>query len=708
MDLKSGQFLIDPSDHIDSVLRNANRQWNILSAGQLCVDEDGILVSFNDKSHYSTSVLSIQTFLDFLGSKGLVKQATLKEPSLSFGLVFKKSVDINRPQQKAPGAAELATKLSEKDLTLARQFIEKEKARSFIHGGSKDIQHDPQLGEALEKIDAFLNSDRSQSFMEKLTSLKSGEVLKEETDEIQFEANWKTDDFVELKAIIKVSRKPGMKVMSEKTGVVMSFLFQRISKPKVFDASKIIEEHAASNVEKAQDAFLAHLEAEDALYVLRPMVKNVTLENYLILAEDFKAPPTPASTPRGAFLPESPREEAPGGNSLIIDDRERTKAILREFFLQKPNEELGKLRPLKQGYNLEIEGIIFKRIGHLGRGSFGDVIHYIAKFNLDEKPVDFDFAIKWPLVDTIEARNEIEILQDISESKPGLVLPILGLIETTTGPALIMPLAKPLSRKNHLRGEDDLKVIISDAEQLVDTLGEFEQIGIVHRDVKPDNLLRDDAGRVIMTDFGTSTRIIDFIEQNDFTPKGTPLTIDSACLSYAETILKSVRESLASKTLTEEMRVKAGEEAVEKVQRALSSGDQYGNLVSVLIRYLGLNPYQRMVNSYLNIDDPIFRPHYQMYMTSSSDHSFHKFLDFLIRKSSSEEEDPAFKTKIQLLIDCGFFDLIRAASNDKIEKRPSPTEIRKSLEKIKSKIQTQAQIFTFPTIHYAQSLLLAA
>ena len=143
--------------------------------------------------------------------------------------------------------------------------------------------------------------------------------------------------------------------------------------------------------------------------------------------------------------------------------------------------------------------------GHLkilkcvGRGRFGVV--YRA---LDTR-LDRDVALK--LLDRDIVANDSEVIHEGrmmarihhanvtaiygAESRDGQVGLWMQFVEGRTLEAEL--------RANGIFGADDLRQV---ASELCDALGAVHRAGLVHRDVKPQNVLRDPSGRVILGDFG--------------------------------------------------------------------------------------------------------------------------------------------------------------------------------------------------------------
>ncbi|MBP6217802.1 MAG: hypothetical protein KA436_04370 [Oligoflexales bacterium] len=71
LDQDSGQVLVSSENDIDSFLKNLSPPRATLGVGDLCTDEKGRLVSFNNKSIYSTFIQTFSHFANYLYKNGL-------------------------------------------------------------------------------------------------------------------------------------------------------------------------------------------------------------------------------------------------------------------------------------------------------------------------------------------------------------------------------------------------------------------------------------------------------------------------------------------------------------------------------------------------------------------------------------------------------------------------------------------------------------
>ena len=88
---------------------------------------------------------------------------------------------------------------------------------------------------------------------------------------------------------------------------------------------------------------------------------------------------------------------------------------------------------------------------------------------------------------------------------------------------LTMELAKQGTLRDLIKAGEPLRPLaerIADAAAVIDGLSAIHAAGIVHRDVKPDNLLRMEDGRLAISDFGLATDLPDATAVSVFV--GTP------------------------------------------------------------------------------------------------------------------------------------------------------------------------------------------
>lgn len=103
------------------------------------------------------------------------------------------------------------------------------------------------------------------------------------------------------------------------------------------------------------------------------------------------------------------------------------------------------------------------------------------------------------------ARREFEILQKLS--CPGVVQPI-ELVPLDNGPAIVMEDFGAVSLGSRIGGGLDLEVFLQLGISLAHTLGQIHQRGVVHKDIKPANLVvHPETQEIKFIDFSISSQI---------------------------------------------------------------------------------------------------------------------------------------------------------------------------------------------------------
>ena len=160
-------------------------------------------------------------------------------------------------------------------------------------------------------------------------------------------------------------------------------------------------------------------------------------------------------------------------------------------------------------------------VEHIGRGSFGDVYRAwdprlarevalkLLRRDLRGQGVT-DLAHEGRLLARVNHPNIVTVYG--AESIDGHVGIWMELVQGTT-------LAHQIASSGPISSTEAIAIGVT----LADALAAVHRAGLVHRDVKPQNIIRADAGRLILTDFGAGCAFRDELDAATRELAGTPL-----------------------------------------------------------------------------------------------------------------------------------------------------------------------------------------
>jgi serine/threonine protein kinase len=166
--------------------------------------------------------------------------------------------------------------------------------------------------------------------------------------------------------------------------------------------------------------------------------------------------------------------------------------------------------------SLEVKRLIPRLIGRyqirglVGSGSMGDV------FDGYDPQLERRVAVKIPRCDRLEQNREVFTERFIREARSAAavrhenICPVYDTGKQDDQPYVVMAYVDGETLEGVLsRGRiEDLECAVDFAAQVADALGAIHQHGIIHRDLKPGNILIDQNGKALLTDFGLAVSTV--------------------------------------------------------------------------------------------------------------------------------------------------------------------------------------------------------
>lgn len=143
----------------------------------------------------------------------------------------------------------------------------------------------------------------------------------------------------------------------------------------------------------------------------------------------------------------------------------------------------------------------YSYIGMLGRGGFGDVFKFEQNFPRRNVAVK---VFRTGLNDSKKYQSFVAEVNNLARfsSHPGVVTIYGADISADGRPLLIMEHCRHSYGNIYRKLKHPLANMIRDGERVARTLADMHSLGVIHRDVKPANILVTDFGVPVLSDFG--------------------------------------------------------------------------------------------------------------------------------------------------------------------------------------------------------------
>lgn len=294
----------------------------------------------------------------------------------------------------------------------------------------------------------------------------------------------------------------------------------------------------------------------------------------------------------------------------------------------------------------------------LGKGGSGVVRAVNYQTSVEGIPVTLHLALK--VIDVhdpnvLEAvKREIAIQNELASY--GVPVAKLLSAEIVDGQAyLLMPQYRALSEYRPA----DFRNAVDYTIQVIDALKIAHAHGIVHRDIKPQNLFIDASGKILLGDFGAAVRL----DEYDEVVVGTDYYVDFQAMTIALNAAEAKRAAAAGS-------VEAMKEKEVIIASALKSADLSGSLITLLHSFFGdvwIRDSVIDTTQFLAIreDFTVRRVWYNP--------NFYNALKAKMKTTLGDEIPPFWDNLIELL---------RRANNPEIQQRPDVDRILNDLKDV--------------------------
>lgn len=165
------------------------------------------------------------------------------------------------------------------------------------------------------------------------------------------------------------------------------------------------------------------------------------------------------------------------------------------------------MRGLEQG-NAQMQAVLGQRVGRyellapLGSGGVGTV--YRARIEGSSEEVAVKLLHPWVQENTTGLEEFFRVQQKLRELQHPRILPVLETGHQDRQAWTVMPLIRGGSLRSWLEEDLPIEVVLRIGVQIAEALHAAHEAGVLHGDLKPSNVLLNDAGDVLVADFGTA------------------------------------------------------------------------------------------------------------------------------------------------------------------------------------------------------------